>query len=84
MLAAEIPHEGGRPKQSHDATVLTDLGINRMLSHDATAVKLIDLGINRMQSSRWQTEADIPLKEAVIEKQNQKSHDATFDLYVAI
>jgi len=28
MLAAEIRHQGGRPKPSHDAMVLADLGVN--------------------------------------------------------
>jgi hypothetical protein len=45
LLEEQIPHEGGRPKQSHGATVSNP--------------KLDDLGINKSQSSRWQRAAAI-------------------------
>ncbi len=45
MLQESIPHEGGRPKQSQDATVIG---------------KLQDIGITKSDSSRWQAIATLP------------------------
>jgi hypothetical protein len=43
MLEEQIPHEGGRPKLSHDVIV---------------SPKLNELGISLMQSHRWQLSAN--------------------------
>ena len=48
MLSQTVPHHGGRPKRSRDATV--------------SRPTLDSLGVTKSQSSRWQRIADIPSK----------------------